>query len=165
MPNIDALIESITQQISDLVSQSTKYFSTLDLKYSYSRLNLDLETANHCNFDIKSGDMSGTYVRVELQKAMDYTLIGLKIRLDEKIFRINFPKCRLAKPEIDWFGYISGSGISLIENKTLEAPKTLKKIRSFFGSVHNINKFIPILAQISHSFCPLFYENLQNLLD
>ena len=41
MPNIDTLIESISQQISAPASQNTTYFSTLDLKYAYSQLNLD----------------------------------------------------------------------------------------------------------------------------
>ena len=46
-------------------------------------------TANHCNFNIISGDMTGTYrfqtrfygltdLPAEFQKTMDYTLIGLK---------------------------------------------------------------------------------------
>ena len=61
MPNIDTLIESISQQISTPASQNTTYFSTLHLKYAYSQLNLDINTANHCNFNIISGDMTGTY--------------------------------------------------------------------------------------------------------
>ena len=61
MPNIDTLIESISQQISAPASQNTTYFSTLDLKYGYSQLNFDSNTANHCNFNIVSGDMTGTY--------------------------------------------------------------------------------------------------------
>ena len=61
MPNIDALIEILSQQINDPASQSTIYFSTLDLKYAYSQLNLDPDAANHCNFNIISSDMTGTY--------------------------------------------------------------------------------------------------------
>ena len=61
MPNIDTLIESISQQISAPASQNITYFSTIDLKYAYSQLNLDTNTANHCNFNIISGDMTGTY--------------------------------------------------------------------------------------------------------
>ena len=78
------------------------------------------------------------------------------IRLDDENLRINLPKCHFSKLEIDWLGYhISQSGISPIESKTsailsLEAPKTLKFLRSFLGSVHYISKFIPNLAQISH---------------
>ena len=61
IPNIYTLIESISQQISAPASQSTTYFSTMDLKYAYNQLNLDTNTANHCNFNINSGDMTGTY--------------------------------------------------------------------------------------------------------
>ena len=60
-------------------------------------------------------------------------------RLDDKNCRKNLPECHFGKLEIDWLGYhISQSGISTLEAKTaailaLEAPKTLKKLRSFFG--------------------------------
>ena len=59
MPNIDTLIESIFQQISAAASQNTTYFSTIDLKYAYNLLNLYTNTANHCNFNIISGDITG----------------------------------------------------------------------------------------------------------
>ena len=89
MPNIDTLVESISLQISAPASQNTTYFSTIDLKYAYSQLNLVINTANHCNFNFISGDMTGTYrfqtgfygltdMPAEFQKAMDYNLIGLK---------------------------------------------------------------------------------------
>ena len=88
MPNNDTLVESISQQISAPASQNTTYFSTIDLKYAYSQLNLVINTADLCNFDIISGDMTGTYrfqtafygltdMPAEFQKAMDYTLVGL----------------------------------------------------------------------------------------
>ena len=82
-------------------------------------------------------------------------------RLDDENLRINHSKCHFGKLEIDWLGYHSSqSGISPIESKTaailaLEAPKTLKNLRSFLGSVHYIGKFIPNLAQISHPLRPL----------
>ena len=86
MPNIDTLIESISQQISAPAPQNTTYFSTIDLKYAYSQLNLDANTAN---FNVISCDMTATYkfqtgfygltdMPAEFQKAMDYTLIGLQ---------------------------------------------------------------------------------------
>ena len=89
MPNFDTLIESISQQKSAPASQNTTYFSTLDLKYAYSPLNLDPNTANYCNFNIISGEMTGSYrfqtgfygltdMPAEIQKAMNYILIGLK---------------------------------------------------------------------------------------
>ena len=86
------LVESISQQISAPASQNAIYFSTIDLKYAYSQLNLDINTANHCNFKISSGDMTGTYrfqtgfygltgMPAEFQKPMDYTSIGPKIHI------------------------------------------------------------------------------------
>ena len=89
MRNIDTPIESISQQISAPASQDKTYFSMLDLKYAYSQLNLDTNTANHCNFNIISGDMTGTYrfqtgfygltdMPAEFQKTINYTLIALK---------------------------------------------------------------------------------------
>ena len=61
MPNIDNLIDTIQQNLNTTASQETAYFSTLDLKYAYSQLNLDTETAQHCNFNIISGEGIGTY--------------------------------------------------------------------------------------------------------
>ena len=193
MPNIDTLIESISQQISAPAPQNITYFSTIDLKYAYSQLNLDTNTANHCNFNIISGDMTGTYrfqtgfygltdMPAELENTycfLDDILIVSKgslnehknyvmkclQRLDDKNLRINLPKCHFGKLEIDWLGYyISQLGISPLESKTsailaLEAPKTLKKLRSFLGSVHYIGKFIPNLAQIDHPLRPLLRKS------
>ena len=88
MANIETQIEPISQQISNLASQSTIYFPTLDPTYSYSQQSLPSETADHCYFKIIRGDMRGTYrfqigtygltdMRAEIQKGMDYTLIEL----------------------------------------------------------------------------------------
>ena len=61
MPNINTLIASFSQQMNDPASQSTTNFSTLDLKYAHSQLNLDPNAANHFIFNLISGDMTGTY--------------------------------------------------------------------------------------------------------
>ena len=69
-------------------SQETAYFSTLDLKYACSQLNLDPATARHCNFNIISGEGTGTYrfitgfygfndMSAAFQKVMDYTIVRL----------------------------------------------------------------------------------------
>ena len=81
-------------------------------------------------------------------------------KLDADNLRINLPKCHFAKYEISWLGYnITQSGKSP-ETKTsailsLQPPNTLKKLRSFLGSVHHISKFIPNLAQLCHPIRPL----------
>ena len=82
MPNIHTLIEFISQQIIAPASHTTTYFSALEWKYAFSQLNLDSNTSNHGNFNIISGNMTGTYrfqtgfygltdMPAELQKAMD----------------------------------------------------------------------------------------------
>ena len=69
--------------------QNTTYFLTLDLKYAYSQLTIDPNTAIHCIFNIMSEEMTRTYkfqtgfygltdMPAENQKAMDYTLNGFK---------------------------------------------------------------------------------------
>ena len=87
MPNIDSIIQTISQTRSH-VPQETVYFTTLNLLYAYSQLNLHTDTARHCNFNIVSGYMTGTYrfktgffgltdMPAEFQKAIDCTLAGL----------------------------------------------------------------------------------------
>ena len=206
MPNIETLMDSISQIITNYRTEPADkiYFSTIDLKYAYSQLNPHPETAKHCNFNIVSGDMTGTYrfktgfygltdMPAEFQKAMDYTLIGLKNtfcflddilivsngseddhlqlvldclkNLDADNLRINLPKCHFAKQKISWLRYnITQSGISPLESKTssimsLQPPNTLKKLRSFLGSVHYIGKFIPNLAQLCHPLRPLLRKS------
>ena len=65
----------------------------------------------------------------------------------------------------DWLGYyISKLDILPNESKSscilaLEAPKTLKKLRSFLSPVHYISKFIPNRAQISPPHRPLLKKS------
>ena len=87
MPNINLLIQTISQTLST-VPQEPAYFTSLDLQYAYSQLKLHSDTARHCNFNLLSGDMTGTYcfktgfygltdMPAEYQKAIDCTLAGL----------------------------------------------------------------------------------------
>ena len=91
MPNIETLMDSISQIKTDYKTEPAEkiYISTIDLKYVYSQLNLHPATAKRCNFNIVSGDVTGTYrfktgfygltdMPAEFHQAMDYTLIGLK---------------------------------------------------------------------------------------
>ena len=59
-PIIDSILQTISQTLSN-TPQETAYFTTLDLECAYSHLNLHTDTARHCNFNIASGDMTGTY--------------------------------------------------------------------------------------------------------
>ena len=63
MPNIETLIDSISQITIYYKTEPADriYFSTIDIKYAYSQLNLHPNTAKNCNSNIVSGDMTGTY--------------------------------------------------------------------------------------------------------
>ena len=204
MPNIDSLIDSISQHINDSNHGDNVYFSTIDLKYAYSQPYLQPDTARHCNFNIICGEATGTYrfktgfygltdMPAEFHKAMDYTLVDLsntycflddlivfskstkeshlkyvykclqKLKTDN--LRINLNKCHFAKHQINWLGFtFSHNGVKPIESKTaaiseIKAPKTLKQLRSFLGSVHHLSNFIPNLAKISHPLRPLLKKS------
>ena len=87
MPNIEMLIDSISQHLTNTQDGQQAYFSTLDLKYTYSQLQLHKDTAKHCSLNIICGESTGTYrfktrfygltdMPAEFQKGMDYTLVG-----------------------------------------------------------------------------------------
>ena len=59
MSNIDSLIQTISQTLS-VATQETAYYLTLDLHYVYSQVSLHTDTARRCNFNIVSGNMTGT---------------------------------------------------------------------------------------------------------
>ena len=79
--------------------------------------------------------------------------------------RINLQKCHFGKTEIEWLGYkFTQTGISPLENKTaailaILPPSTLKRLRSFLGSVNYIGEFIPHLAQLCHPLRPLLKKS------
>ena len=86
-PTIDSLIQTFSQTLST-APQETAYFTTLDLQYAYSQLNLHCDMARLCNFNLVSGYMTGTYrfktgfsgltdMPAKIQKAIDCTLTGL----------------------------------------------------------------------------------------
>ena len=88
MPNLDSLIDSISQHINDSNQGDNVYFSTIGFKYGYSQLKLHSVTSRHCNFNTICGDSTGTYrlktgfygltdMPAEFQKAMDYSLVGV----------------------------------------------------------------------------------------
>ena len=88
-------------------------------------------------------------------------------KLDDDNLRINLQKCHFAKTEIEWLGYkFKQTGILPLESKTaailtIPPPTTLKRLRSFLGSVHYIGKFIPHLAQLCHPLRPLLKKSVK----
>ena len=61
MPNIEILIDSISQHLINTQNSQQAYFSTIYLKYAYSQLQLRKYTAKNCNFKIICGKSTGTY--------------------------------------------------------------------------------------------------------
>ena len=204
MPNIDTLIDSISQHINDSNHRENVYFSTIDLKYAYSQLNLHPDTARHCNCNIIFNIRRNGYVSFKNGILWSYgyagrvskgdgLLVGLSNtycflddiivvsksnkeshlkfvykclqKLDADNLRISLSKCHLAKHQINWLGFtFSQSAVKPIESKTaaiaeIKAPKTLKQLRSFLGSVHHLSKFIPKLAKICHPLRPLLKKS------
>ena len=86
-------------------------------------------------------------------------------KLDADNLRIKLSKCHFAKHQINWLGFtFSKNGVKPIESKTaaiaeIKAPKTLKQLQSFLGSVHHLSKFIPNSAKICHPLRPLLKKN------
>ena len=89
MPNIEMLIDSISQHFLNTQNGQQSYFPTIDLKNASSYLQLRKGTAKHCNFNIICGESTCTYryktgfydltdVPAEFQKAIYYTLVGLQ---------------------------------------------------------------------------------------
>ena len=79
-------------------------------------------------------------------------------KLDDDNLRINLPKCHFAKTNLECLGHkFTQSGIAPLETET--APKKLKQLRSFLGSVHYLGKFIPNLSELCHPILPLLKKN------
>ena len=88
MPNIECLIDSSSQDITNNTADGQAWSTTIDLKYAYSQTPLHPDTAKHCNFNLVSGEARRTYrfqtgfygltdMPAEFQKALDSTLVGL----------------------------------------------------------------------------------------
>ena len=81
--------------------------------------------------------------------------------MDDDNLQINLPESHFAKTEIEPLRRkFTQSGIAPFETKTaanlsLTAPKKLKQLQSFLGSVHYLGKFIPNLSQLCNPLRPL----------
>ena len=60
MPNIEELMDTVGQTISEKKNQET-YFTSMDLTYAYGLLPLNAETSVQCNFSLIGGRSTGTY--------------------------------------------------------------------------------------------------------
>ena len=87
-----------------------------------------------------------------------------------KNLAIKLEKCEFAKPIITWLGYkITQTGITPTVKKSdsilnLKPPNTLNQLRSLMGSIHQLIKFIPNLANLLDPIRPLLKkENITNI--
>ena len=55
------LIDTISQHLTNTKNGQQANFSTLDLKYAYSQLQLHKDSAKNCNFSIICGELTSTY--------------------------------------------------------------------------------------------------------
>ena len=88
MPNIECLIDSISQEITKNTADGHAWFKAIVLKHAYSQILLHSEAAKYCNLNLVSGEATGMYrfltgfyglteMSAEFQKAIDPTLVGL----------------------------------------------------------------------------------------
>ena len=81
-------MDNIAQKITQSSDEGEVLFSTLDLRYVYSQILLDEDTAKQCNFSIIGGQATGTYrsnngfygrtdMPAKFQKAIDKILYNL----------------------------------------------------------------------------------------
>ena len=61
MHNIDCFMDNIAQTIAQSSDEGEVLFSTIDLRYAYSQIPLDEDTAKQCNFKIIGVQNTGTY--------------------------------------------------------------------------------------------------------
>ena len=82
-------------------------------------------------------------------------------KLDQENLGTAVNKCKLGCKEVEWLGFVINEyGTIPMHKKTdaiakLQDPKTFKQLKSFMGSVHHLNKFIPNLAQLGTPLRPL----------
>ena len=82
-------------------------------------------------------------------------------KLDQENMDIYVNKCKFCCKEVEWLGFVINEyGTIPMHKKTdaitkLHHPTTFKQLKSFMGSVHHLNKFIPNLAQLCAPLRPL----------
>ena len=74
---------------------------------------------------------------------------------------ISVNTCKFGCKEVEWLGFVIKEYGTLPMHKKTDAitkiqhSKTFKQLKSFMGSVHQLNKFIPNLAQLCTPLKPL----------
>ena len=84
---------------------------------------------------------------------------------------MNHEKCQLAKAEINYLGYIVGSGNKKVDPLKLEIvhkfvmPRNKKQIRSFLGFVTFYRMFIPNFSELTSPLTSLLKKDKTDLCE
>ena len=90
-------------------------------------------------------------------------------KLDAENMAISVDKCKFGCKEVEWMGFIINEYGKIPMKKKADAiaklqhQKTFKQLKSFMGSIHHLNKFIPNLAQLCTPLRPLLSTTNQFL--
>ena len=87
MPNFEHLVDMVAEQL-DKEGNEPAFYMSLEMHYAYGQVQLDKETAKHCNFQIAGEKATRTYrfitgiygltvMQNEFQKAMDMELSNI----------------------------------------------------------------------------------------
>ena len=185
MPNIDILIDSISQHNNASNQGDKVYFSTIDLKYAYSqpKLHPDTSTVTYC---FKTGFYGLTDMPAEFQKAMDYTWVGLTNeycfldniivvikgskkshlkyvyrylqKLDADNHRINLSKCHFSKYQINWLGFtFSKNSFKPIKSTTAATAeiKAPKTLKQLRSFLSSVQHLSKFFPNLAKNFHPL----------
>ena len=82
-------------------------------------------------------------------------------KLDAEKMAIPVDKCNFGCKKVEWLGFVINEyGTTPMQKKTdaiinLKHPKSFEQLKSFMGSIHHLNKFIPNLAQLCTPLRPL----------
>ena len=88
-------------------------------------------------------------------------LTRVLINLDAEKMAISVDKCKFGCKQVEWLGFVINEyGTTPMQEKTdaninLKHSKTFEELKSFMGSIHHLNKFIPNLAQFCTRLQPL----------
>ena len=168
-------VSIITETLADKILQTTKFAKWTDTKDKRNLKtfsNEPIKVLGHLETTITYNqwkDRAAVFTVVEDGNRNRPFGICFQVfkKLDDDNLRINLQKCYFAKTEIEWLGYkFTQTGILPLESKTaailtIPPPTTLKRLRSFLGSVHYIGKFIPHLAQLCHPLRPLLKKSVK----
>ena len=82
-------------------------------------------------------------------------------KLDAENMAISLEKSKFGCTQVEWLGYVLDEHGTIPRQKKTDAiselnhPKTFRQLKSFMGSIHHLNKFIPNLAQPCTPLRPL----------